>query len=103
MRFPFRRHRGSQTGDLTANYEIHVVPPDGDPAEFERIAKAVFARQSRPEPKPSVEQSISVSCSCGHGMSPSALLSATENSRAVRMTCGGCSDTVIITFLAVAE
>ncbi|MEU4410731.1 hypothetical protein AB0F88_40025 [Streptosporangium sp. NPDC023963] len=100
----FRRHRGSQTDDVTPNYEIHVVPPNGDPAEFERIARAAFARQSRPAPKqPSIEQSISVRCSCGNDMSPSALLSATENSRTVRMTCGGCTDTVDITFLAVAK
>jgi len=48
MRFPFRRHRGSQTEDVTPNYEIHVVPPDADPAEFGRVVRHLVNRR-RPE------------------------------------------------------
>ena len=48
MRWFSRRHRDSQTGDVTPNFEIHVVPPDGDPAEFERVVRHLVNRR-RPE------------------------------------------------------
>jgi hypothetical protein len=99
----FRRHKGSQTPQGTGF--VTIVPSDRTPEEFARELDFMLRRRmphlsqhDEAEQPATPGWTTSFCCSCGGGMYPCAIVSATQNSKTVRMKTNGCDHTVDVTY-----